>query len=137
MVDNGASSVAGRLKRRTQACVLVLDGERVALCHGATTTIVGRDDIILAESERNVTRIITGDEAFCVHAPFHSVLKRLTEVGMIQVHRRVAVNPRKVRQLVGRGQHRLLMLLNDGRSVSVGRNYQSHVKRQFGATLQK
>jgi DNA-binding LytR/AlgR family response regulator len=122
------------LERRPQACILILDELRVAIRHGATTTIVDHDEIVLAKSERNMTRIVTMDGEYRVREPFHAALARLASVGMTQVHRCAAVNSRRVRQLVGRGQHRLLILLNDGRSVVVGRNYQPRVKRQFGGS---
>jgi DNA-binding LytR/AlgR family response regulator len=116
---------------RSHPCVMVLEGRRVAIRHRATINIVHGDDITLVRSERNATRIVTGDGEFRVREPLHAVLKRLAPVGMTQVHRSVAVNSRKVTGLVGRGQHRLVMRLNDGRSLAVGRTYQPRVKLLF------
>ena len=128
---------APTLKRRSQPCMLVVDGDRIAFRHGATTTLVNRDDIIMARSERNVTRIVTHDGEVRIREPFHVAVDRLRQIGIMRVHRCVAVNPRKVRELVGRGQHRLIMVLSDGRSLGVGREYQPAVKRQFGASRRR
>lgn len=125
------------VKRRRQPCMLVLDGDRVAFRHGAVTTVIYRDDIIMARSERNATRIVTHDREVRIREPFHAVVERLRQLGITRVHRCLAVNPRKVRELAGRGHHRLVMVLSDGRSLGVGREYQPEVRRQFGAAAKR
>jgi DNA-binding LytR/AlgR family response regulator len=113
--------------------IWLLEGDRLALRRGAHTTIVDRGDIISAHSRRNTTRIVTRLGEFILRAPLHAVLECLTPIGVLRIHRYTAVDATKVRQLVGRGGHGLVVVLDDGRRLAVGRAFQRAVRAHFGA----
>ncbi|HSQ30845.1 MAG TPA: LytTR family DNA-binding domain-containing protein [Gemmatimonadaceae bacterium] len=112
----------------------VIDGDRVAIRHGASTQVVSREDLICARAARNGTMIVTRRGTFKVREAMSAVVERLAHVGLVQIHRGVAVNSSKIRQLVGRSQHRLAVILDDDVRFAVGRQFQPLIRARFGAS---
>jgi DNA-binding LytR/AlgR family response regulator len=121
------SSEHSALELRARS-IAVLDGELVSIRHGATTTLVSRRDLLSAESARNNTVIQTRAGEVRVRQPLGAVVEDLGAVGFVQIHRRIAVNLAAVRQLIGRGGHRLSLRLDDGRWLEVGRSFQREIR---------
>lgn len=109
-------------------CICLLDGETVSIRHGATTTLVARRDLLSAESDRNNTIIQTRTDEVRVRQPLSAVVEDLGAIGFVQIHRGMAVNLSAVRQLIGRGGHRLSLRLDDGRWLDVGRSFQREIR---------
>lgn len=115
------------------AIVNTLDDERIAIRRGSSVEIVRGVDLVSVHARRNVTRLVTRDEEICIYLPFGQVVDALRSTGVIRIHRGTAVNIARVRRLVGRGQHRVFLVLDDGRELPVGRGYQTVIRRQLGA----
>jgi DNA-binding LytR/AlgR family response regulator len=54
-------------------------------------------------------------------------------VGVVRIHRAIAVNGSKVRSLLGRSQHRLAVMLDGDACFEVGRQFQRAIRARFGA----
>ena len=128
MTANLAPTAGSR--RRPSICLL--NPDRVAIRSGATITVVSVDDIILAESSRNTTVIVTRLGELRVRETLRAVLELLGLNALTRIHRRIAVNRSRIRQVVGRGNHRLEVVLDDGRCLAVGREFQREVRMRFG-----
>ena len=113
--------------------LLVLDGARIAIRHRASTQVVARDEVICARAARNGTWIVTIRGQFKVREPMNSVVDKLATVGVVRIHRAIAVNGDKVRSLIGRSQHRLAVMLDGDECFEVGRQFQRAIRARFGA----
>lgn len=113
--------------------VRIIGPHRVAICSGASTEVVEWDDIIMARSAKNCTWVVTNRGAVRVRRPLHVVIKTLSDLGFVQIHRRAAVNDSKVRRLIRSGSRRLDILLDDELRLEVGRQFQRVVRARFGA----
>ena len=115
------------------APVHTLDDERIAIRRGSAVDIVRRVDLVSVHSKRNITRLLTRSQEICIYVPFSQVVDALRPAGVLRIHRGVAVNIAYVRRIVGRGQHRVFVVLEDGRELPVGRGYQRTIRLRFGA----
>jgi DNA-binding LytR/AlgR family response regulator len=89
---------------------------------------------VSVHSNRNVTRLVTQSGEICIYVPFREVVQALAAVNVLRIHRGIAVNVARVRRIVGRGRHRLFIVLDSGCELTVGRAYQAAIRRQFGAS---
>ena len=113
--------------------LLVLDGDRIAIRHRATTYVVARDEVTCARAAKNGTWIVTNRGQFKVREPMNSVVDKLATIGVVRIHRAIAVNGDKVRSLIGRSQHRLAVMLDGDECFEVGRQFQRAIRMRFGA----
>jgi DNA-binding LytR/AlgR family response regulator len=113
--------------------VRVIGLDRVAIRSGAATEVVAWSDIILARSARNHVWVVTRHGSIRVRSPLQVVVDALAGMGLVQIHRRIAVNDAKVRRLVRSGHRRLEILLDDELRLEVGRQFQRMVRARFGA----
>lgn len=113
--------------------VNTLDDERIAVRRGSAVDVIRRVDLLSVHSRRNVTRLVTRSDELWIYVPFGQVVDALQPMGVLRIHRGIAVNIACVRRLVGRGQHRVFLVLEDDRELTVGRGYQAGVRRHFGA----
>jgi len=119
------------LIKRTSNALRILNDHRIAIREGASMHIVQVDDIVSVHANRNVTRIAIRDCDIRVHLPFAVVLDALREFGVVRIHRGRAVNMARVRRLVGRGRHRLVLVLDGGVEHRVGRAFQSAIRTRI------
>jgi len=119
------------LIKRTSNALRILNDHRIAFREGASMHIVQADDIVSVHADRNVTRIAIRDCDIRVHLPFAVVLDALREFGVVRIHRGRAVNMARVRRLVGRGRHRLVLVLDGGVEHRVGRAFQSAIRTRI------
>ncbi len=128
--NNGnGSSAALRAER-----LCVLDGDRIAIRYMSSTQVFAWDEIICARAAKNGTWIVTRQGDFKIREPMGTVVERLEAAGIVRIHRGIAVNSAKVRRLVGRSQHRLGIILEDGRVFQVGRRFQRLIRGRYGTT---
>ena len=128
--NNGdGSSAAVRAERLS-----VLDGDRIAIRYRSSTQVFAWEEIICARAAKNGTWIVTRHGEFKIREPIGAVVSRLEAVGIVQIHRGIAVNGAKVRRLVGRSQHRLGIILDDGQAFQVGRRFQRMIRGRYGTT---
>jgi DNA-binding LytR/AlgR family response regulator len=113
--------------------LLVLDGDRIAIRNRASTQVVFCEEVICARAAKNGTWIVTVRGEFKVREPMNSVVEKLTVVGVVRIHRAIAVNGSKVRSLLGRSQHRLAVMLDGDACFEVGRQFQRAIRARFGA----
>ena len=111
----------------------VLDGDRIAIRHRASTQVVAREEVICARAAKNGTWIVTLRGQFKVREPMNSVVEKLSIIGVVRIHRAIAVNGDKVRSLLGRSRHRLAVVLDGDECFDVGRQYQPEIRARFGA----
>ena len=123
----------GRRRRASSAHVRIIGAGRIAICSGASTEVIEWNDVVLARSAKNHTWIATRHGAVRVRRPLRMIICALAELGLIQIHRRVAVNDSKVRRLVRSGRRRLDIQLDDDLLLEVGRQYQRIIRARFGA----
>lgn len=115
--------------------VNTLDDERISIRRGSAVDIVRWVDLVSVHSKRNITRLLTRSHEICIYVPFGQVVDALRPAGVLRIHRGSAVNIACVRRIVGRGQHRVVVVLEDGRELPVGRGYQSMIRHRFGARI--
>lgn len=111
----------------------LLDASRIAIRHRASTHVVTGDEVICARAAKNSTWIVTARGQFKVREPMNSVVAKLSIIGIVRIHRTVAVNGDKVRCLVGRSQHRLAVVVDGDACFEVGRRFQRDIRARFGA----
>lgn len=127
---------AEALTRRSRlTCIRLLDDGRVAIRRGATINVFHHRHIRSAHSAGNSTLINTRDGEIRLHQPLNAVLEDLDSIGLIQIHRSTAVNLTAVRQLVGCGQHRVRLRLDDDSWLDVGRQFQRTVRAHFASAF--
>jgi DNA-binding LytR/AlgR family response regulator len=127
------SEVPDTRRAASAAAVRVIGPGRVSICSGSATEVVEWSDIILARSAKSYTWIVTRRGELRLRGPLQVVICTLAELGLVQIHRRVAINDSKVRRLIRCGRRRLDILLEDDVRLEVGRQFQRSVKDRFGA----
>lgn len=118
-------------RRSRPTCIRLLDGGQVAIRRGATINFFHHRDIRSAHSAGNNTLINTRRGEIRLHQPLRAVLEDLGSIGLIQIHRSTAVNLAAIRQLVGCGQHRVRLRLDDDRWLDIGRQFQRTIRAHF------
>jgi DNA-binding LytR/AlgR family response regulator len=88
--------------------------------------------VISVRAVGNRTEIATLVSVLKVRCPLKDVIETLTVLGLVQLRRDLAVNAARVRRMVGGGRHRLLVVLDDGACVAVGRQFQRDIRARFG-----
>ena len=110
----------------------VLADHRIAVRRGSSVDVISATELVSAHSNRNVTRLVTEARDICIYVPFREAVQVLAGVNVVRIHRGIAVNVARVRRIVGRGRHRLFVVLDSGCELTVGRAYQAAIRRQFG-----
>jgi DNA-binding LytR/AlgR family response regulator len=111
----------------------LLEGDRIAIRHRASIQVLPLDEVICARSARNGTWIVTASGQFKVREPMNNVVDKLSTVGIVRIHRAVAVNSGRVRRLVGRSKHRLAVVIEGDACFEVGRSFQRAIRARFWA----
>lgn len=119
-------------RRNARRRLRVLDASTISVDWGPTTSVVQWCDVISARSVGNHTEIATVARVLRARCPLRDTIETLTGLGLVQLRRDLAVNAARVRRLVGGGRHRLVVLLDDGGCVRVGRQFQRDVRARFG-----
>jgi DNA-binding LytR/AlgR family response regulator len=130
-------SLAIRSPTGTGACaagsrVRVLSAESIALYWGSTIEVIRWCDVMSVHSDKNSTAIAVNGRTLSVHCSLKAVLSALAGFDLIQIRRGVAVNGSSVRRLVSRGRHRLIVVLEAGVCMQVGREFQRTIRARFG-----
>ena len=120
-------------KRGETSRVRLLGPDTISLHRGAVTEVVRCRDVISARSVGNYTEIVAAGRTLKVRCPLKTIIATLTSVGLVQVRKGVAVNGARVCRLVGSGKHRLVLELEGGVCVHVGRPFQSVIRARFGS----
>jgi DNA-binding LytR/AlgR family response regulator len=89
--------------------------------------------VISVQAAGNNTVIVTNTDQHTVHATIRSTIEKLEPFGLIRIHRGTAINIAHVRRLIGRGRHRLRIVLDTGEEMVVGRTFERAVRVRFGA----
>ena len=126
-----ATKVGGE-RRDARNRVRLLDTSTFSIDWGSTTTVVQWCDVISARAVGNCTEIATLAHILKVHCPLSGIVETLKCLGLVQLRRDVAVNGARVRRLVGGGRHRLVVVLEDGACVRVGRQFRRDIRARFG-----
>jgi DNA-binding LytR/AlgR family response regulator len=113
--------------------VRMIGGEMIALDWGATTEVLMCRDVLFARSMGNHTQIVARGRTLKVHFPLKKIVTALGPVGLVQVRRDVAVAAVWVRRLVGNGGHRLVVELDGGVQIAVGRQFQRDIRARFSS----
>ena len=112
--------------------VSVLDGDRVAIRHAASIHVVTRHDIVCVKSGNKYTWIVTTRGEYKARETLATVAGALAPLGLVRIHRGIAINGSRVQQVVGRGRHRLTIALDTGACFDVGREFQPEIRARFG-----
>jgi DNA-binding LytR/AlgR family response regulator len=131
--DRVAPLIVGRKGRGYGSRLRLLDPATISVNWGPTTSLVQWCDLVMARSVRNHTEIATTAGVVKAPCPLKEVVEILASLGLVQLRRNLAVNTARVCRLVGAGHHRLFVVLDDGRYLQVGRNFQRVVRARFGA----
>lgn len=127
------SSRVERRDRDSTSRLRIVGIDTLSIDWGATTELIPWHDVIAARSVGNYTEILTVVRTLKVHCPLRAVVELLDQLGLVQLRRECAVNGARVRRLIGGGRHRLLVVLDEGTCVRVGRQFQSEIRARFGA----
>ena len=124
--------VDGRRPDARSGSICRLDRDTVAVRHGASIFLLRPDEIIAVRSARNYTTIVSTAGELRVRATISEVVDTLSAFGVVRICRHSAANLARVRQLVGRGGHKLAIVLDDGTEMTVGRSFQREIRALFG-----
>jgi DNA-binding LytR/AlgR family response regulator len=113
--------------------ISILPDDRIAIRRGSSVEVFLSTDVVSVHSKRNMTRLVLCGGEVSVYVPFRDAVSLLSRAHVLRIHRGVAVNAARVRRIVGRGQHRLSIVLDTGCKLAVGRAYQPAIRRQFTA----
>lgn len=122
---------------RHQPSLMVLDHERFAIRRGSSVDLIRVVDLVSLHSKRNVTRLVTRDAEIRIYMPFGQIVDALAPLGIMRIHRGIAVNVAYVRQIVGRGQHHVFVVLDGGRELAVGRGHQTTLRHHLTAVRER
>jgi len=114
--------------------IAVLSDDRIAVRRGSSVDVIRSRDVVSVHSKRNVTRLVLSGGEMCVYLPFRQALDLLSHAQILRIHRGIGVNAARVRRIVGRGRHRLFVVLDTGCELTVGRAYQAAIRRQFASS---
>jgi DNA-binding LytR/AlgR family response regulator len=109
----------------------VISASLIAVDWGATTEVISWSEVITVNSVGNHTELATPGRELRVRCPLKTIVATLAPLGLIQVRRDVAVNSNRVRRIIGAGGHRLLLVLDGGACIRVGRQFQSDMRARF------
>jgi DNA-binding LytR/AlgR family response regulator len=119
-------------RNRFRSRIRLLDAGTISVDWGSATSVVRWCDVVSARAVGNHTEIATLAGPVKVHCPLKEIIEVLTSMGLVQLRRNLAVNATRVRRLIGCGQHRLVIVLEDDRCVDVGRQFQRDIRARFG-----
>lgn len=86
---------------------------------------VRKAQIALIRSAGNYSELVTADRAHLVRLPISEMATRLAGDGFIRVHRSAIVNLQRLREVGRASSGRLVVRLDDGSEVAVGRTFRS------------
>jgi len=109
-----------------------IDHSVVAIRQGVSTFVVEWRDITYIRSERKRTLISTKQGTFRSCGTLANIVRALSVLGLVRIHRGIAVNSSRVRRLAGHGRHRMTVTLDSGDEFLVGRQFQRLVRSRFG-----
>jgi DNA-binding LytR/AlgR family response regulator len=118
--------------KSSAAFVCVIDASNVGVRQGASTMVVPWRDIVCVRSEKKRTWVWTPNGPFKISGALADVVQTLGPLGLVRIHRGVAVNASRIRRLVGHGRHRVTLTLDTGDEFLVGRQFQRLVRSRFG-----
>lgn len=130
-------SATPMLYRGGTELVSILGGNRLAIRHGPSTHVLDWDDVVCVRSAKKCTWIVTTRGEYKVLEALFVLVECLETLGLVRIHRAVAVSRTRVRQLLGRGRHRLTIVLDTGARFDVGRQYQAAIRGHFGARTRR
>jgi DNA-binding LytR/AlgR family response regulator len=111
----------------------VLSAESIALYWGSTIEVIRWCDVISVHADQNSTAIAVHGRTLSVHSSLKAVLSALAGFDLVRIRRDVAVNGSGVRRLVGQGRHHLIVELEAGVCMRVGREFQRNIRARFGS----
>jgi len=88
-------------------------------------------DVALVRSAGNYLSLETGGRETLIRLPLHEAARRLAPHGFVQAHRTALVNLARIVDMRRDGR-RLVLQLDDGRTVTVGRAYADAVRSSLG-----
>lgn len=108
---------------------------RLALRFGRATDLIAIESIAAVRADGNHTIFCSDGGEVRVRACLGWVVEQMRPFGLMAVGRRFAVNAARVRRVAGKGEHRLVVVLDTGMEVPVGRGYQRQVRDwlEFGS----
>lgn len=112
--------------------VRVIDGSSVGVRQGSCTTVVSWCEIVYVRSARKNSWIWTTRGTLKSTGALADIVDTLAPLGLVRIHRGIAVNASRVRSLVGRGRHRVTITLDTGDEFLVGRRFQRSIRARFG-----
>ena len=112
--------------------VRIVGASSVGVRQGSATVVMAWCDLLYVRSDRKRTWISTTHGILKSSGALADVVDTLSPLGLVRIHRGVAVNESRVRRLAGQGRHRLILTLDTGEEFLVGRQFQRSVRSRFG-----
>lgn len=132
MTGEFTAALATRERQVARSRFRVLDASTISVDWGSTTSVVPWRDVISVRAVGNRTEIATLATVLKVRCPLKEIIEALSVLGVVQLRRDLAVNGARVRRMIGGGRHRLVVVLEDGACVAVGRQFQRDIRARFG-----
>jgi DNA-binding LytR/AlgR family response regulator len=110
----------------------LLRPDTISLDWGATTEVLLCSDLIFTHSVGNHTELVADGRTLKVRCPLKVVITTLGPTLLVQVRRNIAVNTARVHRVIGRGRHRVVVVLDGGITIPVGRQFQTTLRSRFG-----
>jgi len=102
---------------------------RIAIRSGGQVTFLRLDQIDWIEAAGNYVRIHSGSDSHVLRNTITAMEQQLTRTGFLRIHRSLIVNIDRIRLLESCGYGEYLVVLNNGKKLSLSRGYRHHLDR--------
>ena len=103
--------------------------EKLAIRSGGQVVLVRMNEIDWIETAGNYVRIHVGSETHSLRETMHELEARLDPDKFLRIHRCLMVNVDRIRRLEPCGNREYLVVMQDGKSLSLSRGYRDRLDR--------
>lgn len=108
---------------------------RLAIRSGGQVTFLRLEEIDFIEAAGNYVHIRVGNDSHVLRQTISAVEQQLSRTGFLRIHRSLIVNVDRIRRLEPCGYGEYLVVLNNGKKLSLSRGYRHHLDRFLGEVL--
>src|SRR5262249_23753153 len=126
-ISSDCSAVTGRCDREIRLSNPRQGPQRFVVRSKGKVEIVKVDDIDWIEAEHNYVRLHIGNTVHAVRQPIREIETRLQPDSFLRIHRSLIVNVDRIRSLQSCGYGEYLVVLKNGKSLPLSRNYRERL----------
>ncbi|HTS38869.1 MAG TPA: LytTR family DNA-binding domain-containing protein [Candidatus Solibacter sp.] len=108
---------------------------RLAIRSGGQVTFLRLEEIDFIEAAGNYVHIRVGNDSHVLRQTISAVEQQLSRTGFLRIHRSLIVNVDRIRRLEPCGYGEYLVVLSNGKKLSLSRGYRHHLDRFLDEVL--